>query len=257
MRREELEQQRALEARHFWFRARRRALTPWLRAAAAAAPPGPWLELGVGGGGNLPLFTQAAPERALIGVDPSPLALRFGRERHGALGALNADAERLPLAHASVAIATALDVLEHVRDDARALEELARCLAPGGRLIVTVPADPRLFGAHDRALGHRRRYVPHELETRLEESGFEVLEARGFNRALRGPVALWRRRLAPPAQSDVRPLPRSVNLALGAILGIEERLPTSWRNAPGLSWWIHARRRSPLESRLGRLESGA
>jgi len=252
MRREELEQQRALEERHFWFRARRRALTPWLRAAAAAAPPGPWLELGVGGGGNLPLFAQAAPERAVLGVDPSPLALQFGRERLGALAALNADAERLPLGSASVAIATALDVLEHVHDDARALQELARCLAPGGRLIVTVPADPGLFGAHDRALGHRRRYAPGELESRLQENGLEVLESRGFNRVLRGPVALWRRRPAPPARSDVRPLPLPVNLALGAVLSLEERLPASWRTVPGLSWWIHARRRSPIESRSER-----
>jgi SAM-dependent methyltransferase len=71
-------------------------------------------------------------------------------------------------------------VLEHVPDDAAALRELARVLAPGGRAWVTVPHAlhhvPRLLRGvnrrHDRKLGHLRRYEAEDLRT----PGLETLE---------------------------------------------------------------------------------
>jgi SAM-dependent methyltransferase len=60
----------------------------------------------------------------------------------------------------------ALDVLEHL-DDAEAF--VATQLVPvlGGPLVVSVPAHPALFSAHDRMLEHRRRYRRGELLTML------------------------------------------------------------------------------------------
>jgi SAM-dependent methyltransferase len=49
------------------------------------------------------------------------------------------DLQALTLDDASVDVAFAMDVLEHVPDDRRALLELARILRPGGRLILHVP----------------------------------------------------------------------------------------------------------------------
>lgn len=71
-------------------------------------------------------------------------------------------------------IVLALDVVEHVEDDAGFVHELADHLEPGGRLIVTVPAHQSLFGPHDVALGHFRRYSRAGLETLLAEAGLEV-----------------------------------------------------------------------------------
>jgi SAM-dependent methyltransferase len=51
-----------------------------------------------------------------------------------------------------------LNVLEHVRDDRRALEAMASILTPGGAIVLLVPAFEALFGPIDERLGHFRRY---------------------------------------------------------------------------------------------------
>lgn len=57
-----------------------------------------------------------------------------------------------------------LDVLEHIADPSYFIEhELHSLTAPGTPALVAVPAHPRLFGDHDRALGHHRRYTPDRL----------------------------------------------------------------------------------------------
>ena len=57
-----------------------------------------------------------------------------------------------------VACVTALDVLEHLEDDARAVREFHRVLQPGGIAVITVPADMRLWSDWDESLLHFRRY---------------------------------------------------------------------------------------------------
>ncbi len=68
-------------------------------------------------------------------------------------------------------VVLALDVIEHVEDDAAFVQELADHLGPGGRLLVTVPAHQSLFGPHDVALGHFRRYSQAGLEALLPRPG--------------------------------------------------------------------------------------
>lgn len=51
-----------------------------------------------------------------------------------------------------------LDVIEHIEDDAKAMSELMAMLKVGGRLILTVPAIPSLYGPKDIEVGHYRRY---------------------------------------------------------------------------------------------------
>jgi hypothetical protein len=51
-----------------------------------------------------------------------------------------------------------MDVLEHVEDDRAVLAPLALSLSPGAVLLITVPADMRLWSAHDEGLLHFRRY---------------------------------------------------------------------------------------------------
>lgn len=245
----ELERMGRLEEQHFWFRARRRDLRPWLTEAFAQAPPGPALDLGAGTGRNLELLEEFRGPRHVIGIDRSPVALSHCAQRPRGAALLRAEASRLPFASASIALITALDVLEHVQDEEAALAELARCALPGAELIVTVPAHPELYSHHDRALGHLRRYRRLELDFKLEERGFDVVESRSFNRLLLPLVASWRRvqsrrKTGPNAKSDVRPLPGILNAVLGTILSLEASFPRSWKEFSGLSWWIRAKRRT-------------
>lgn len=83
-----------------------------------------------------------------------------------------------------------LDLLEHVEDDAALLASVVARLRPGGRMLITVPAWPALFSAHDRALHHLRRYTPAALRARLLGAGLLVDESGGLFHALLAPRAL-------------------------------------------------------------------
>jgi SAM-dependent methyltransferase len=114
-----------------------------------------------------------------------------------------------------------LNVLEHVADDRRALRRLHDVLAPGGRLLLLVPAHRRLHGSIDRAIGHVRRYERVDLEARLREAGFEVEAAAFLNRA--GAVGwylnsvLLRRRRVPGVQVRLQDLLVPLMRAEGAL----------------------------------------
>jgi glycosyltransferase involved in cell wall biosynthesis len=67
-----------------------------------------------------------------------------------------------------------LNVLEHIQDDASALQRLYEVLTPGGRLVLFVPADQKLFGTMDVQVGHFRRYSRDDLQRVIESAGFRI-----------------------------------------------------------------------------------
>jgi hypothetical protein len=77
-----------------------------------------------------------------------------------------------------------LDVLEHIRGDQEALAALAPKLAPGGRILVTVPANPWLWSPHDVAHHHQRRYTARTLRDIFNAAGFRVRYMTHFNSLL-------------------------------------------------------------------------
>ena len=68
----------------------------------------------------------------------------------------------------------AFDVVEHCEDDALAVSELARVLAPGGRMLLSVPAYQWAWSDHDVRAGHHRRYTRPRLERVVEGAGLSV-----------------------------------------------------------------------------------
>lgn len=71
-------------------------------------------------------------------------------------------------------LVSALDIIEHVEDDATAFAEVARVTRPGGCLLISVPLHEGHWTAFDDLVGHGRRYEPAALARRLEENGFDV-----------------------------------------------------------------------------------
>lgn len=67
-----------------------------------------------------------------------------------------------------------LNVLEHIEDHRGMLENMHHVLAPGGRLILLVPAFQWLYGSLDVGLGHFRRYTKKSLGGVVSEKGFDV-----------------------------------------------------------------------------------
>jgi SAM-dependent methyltransferase len=82
-----------------------------------------------------------------------------------------------------------VNVLEHIAEDERELRAMSAVLPRGGRIFVFVPALPFLFGSHDRAVGHVRRYWRRELATKCRAAGFTVLHAAYFDIA--GVLPWW------------------------------------------------------------------
>lgn len=74
-----------------------------------------------------------------------------------------------------------LNVLEHIKDDDRALSNLFRLLKSGGRLILLVPSHQFLYSEIDKSIGHFRRYEKLKLIKKLERLGFNVISARNIN----------------------------------------------------------------------------
>lgn len=78
----------------------------------------------------------------------------------------------------------AFDVVEHVEDDLGALRALGAKLAPGGRLLLTVPANPWLWSEHDERNHHFRRYTRETLAETIEAAGLKMEKLTAFNSRL-------------------------------------------------------------------------
>ena len=92
----------------------------------------------------------------------------------------------------------AFEVLEHIEGDGAALEAWRRWLAPGGRLMLSVPSHQDRFGPADVAVGHYRRYERDDLQRMLRSLGFDEVTVLSYGFPL-GHVLEWaRNRLLAP-----------------------------------------------------------
>ncbi|WP_426566332.1 class I SAM-dependent methyltransferase [Angustibacter sp. McL0619] len=218
-----------LEDAHWWYRERRELLARELRGVR----PGVALDVGAAGGGNT---------RVLRDHGWRATALEYGEEGAGValergLATVRGDATALPVADGSLDLVVAFDVLEHIEDDDSAVRDVRRVLRPGGHFFVAVPCDPRLWSAHDEAVGHVRRYTRPTLTSLLVRNGFTPGPVRSWNVLLRPVVALRRRS---SSGSDLQDMPSFVNHGLRAVITAERYLPV--RSLPGVSLLVSARR---------------
>lgn len=162
------EAEHGLEDTYWWFVGRRTIIDGILSRFASRKRVA--VDVGCGTGRNMAILALYAD--CVAGLDRSLTALSIAASRGLAVGCV--DGHFLPLADGSVDLLTAFDVLEHLDDDVRALEEFNRVLRPGGLLLLTVPAYRFLWSEHDEALMHRRRYVASELHMKLNRTGYDV-----------------------------------------------------------------------------------
>ncbi len=167
MQTEEYDKLFQLEDAYWWFVGRRALARRLLSAYAPHAVD--VLDLGCGTGAGL---AETPAGQSATGLDPEPRALDYCRRR-GLSRLVLGDGARLPFRDRSFDAAVALDVYEHIEDDAAALRETARVLRPGGTLVLSVPAFRLLWGPHDVALRHFRRYRREEVVAKLRSAGLE------------------------------------------------------------------------------------
>jgi SAM-dependent methyltransferase len=163
----------ALIRRHPWWQARTRLVLSILKRYAIA-PPARVLDAGCGWGTTLDALEQRGYQPT--GVDVSRQALEHLDRPDRMLIEADLTCEFAPTAVAQSAFdaVLALDVIEHIDDDATALANLGRLVRPGGIMIVSVPALPELFSEFDQVQGHRRRYQPEQLRAAFDQSGLAI-----------------------------------------------------------------------------------
>jgi len=169
----------AAEEAHWWFAARRSILRRVVDAIApvhSGARPSV-VDIGCGVASTLTAFH---PDYACIGYDPSPDAIEFARERHPDFELHVGTAAEAAEVLARVDVVLLNDVIEHVPDDHALLESVVARMKPGANLIVTVPADMRLWSPHDERMGHFRRYDVPMLDRAVGKLPVERLFASHF-----------------------------------------------------------------------------
>jgi ubiquinone/menaquinone biosynthesis C-methylase UbiE len=119
------------------------------------AATGRVLEIGIGSGLNLPLYSQNVQQ--VIGLDPSPklleMARRVKRRSLPLVDFIEGSAEEIPLESAAVDTVVTTWTLCSIPDAARALREMHRVLKPGGRLLFVEHGrapDPNVVWWQDR-----------------------------------------------------------------------------------------------------------
>ncbi len=245
------------EQGHWWFHGRARVLRSLL-GEMRWTPGARVLEIGVGPG--VGLRERYPADINLVGVEPDERNARLAAERSG-VPVYVGSVENLPgdLDGVLFDAITMFDVLEHVEDDRGALVALSRRLAPGGKLVLTVPAYQWMWGEQDEVNRHFRRYTRGLLRSRVEAAGYRVLRSTYFNTLLFPPIAMfrvikgWTERARPKrtqggeARSDFEYSLGPVDAILRRVFGFESRLLRLVNFPFGVSVFVSAERRPEVE----------
>ncbi|MEM1159810.1 MAG: class I SAM-dependent methyltransferase [Pseudomonadota bacterium] len=224
------------EDRHWWFIGRRRVLDAVIRRHALPPAPARILEAGCGSGGNLAMLSAFGALEAFE-LDDQARAVAAAR------GIGEVSAAQLPdlygIEDSRYHLIGLFDVLEHLPEDVAALIALGRKLAPGGKLVISVPALPWLWSAHDVSHHHQRRYTRGSLKAAAEAAGLKVHHIGGFQTLL-FPLAMVQRLILRITGfgkgASGMPSP-PINAMLARIFAAERHLVGRVPMPFGLSYW--------------------
>lgn len=212
-----------IDAEHWWFAARRSIIAALIERKALPNGAGRILEVGCGTGSSLTMLQRYGKVEA---IEPDAPARSLASARSGirVKGGLLPDGVKLK--DGAYDLVLMLDVLEHIPDDLGTLEALRAKLAPGGRLMVTVPAMPWLWSAHDVAHHHQRRYTARALEEVFRRAGYRIRYRSYFNTILFPLIVAARAagKLTGREGGDDAMPPRPVNALLQGLFGLERHL---------------------------------
>ena len=228
------QQMAELDDRHWWYRARRRILAELVRREARPPKDARILEIGCGTGHNLSMLAGFGHIDGLE-LDDEMRALsekRLGRKiMRSPLPELGEVKDK------SYDLIGAFDVIEHIDDDVAAVAAIATKLKPGGKFMMTVPAHPWMWTAHDVANHHKRRYSKRALRTLIEGSPMK-LDRIGYFNSLLFPLAVAERMASKARgkdQADLKLPVAPLNAALEAVFASERYLAGRMPLPPGLS----------------------
>lgn len=150
-----------------------REFSPFLR--------GKIIEIGAGIGQMTTLLSQLPEVEEILAIEPEAAFCNEFPDNLRRTRLIRGTVENLPAGLSANAIVS-VNVLEHIKDDARELDRYARILGKNsGVLCLFVPARMEIFSELDRDFGHFRRYHLNELRVKLRQAGFDVVRIHYFN----------------------------------------------------------------------------
>jgi SAM-dependent methyltransferase len=201
------------------------------------------LDAGCGSGGNLALLAGLVPQGRLYGFEYDAEARRAATALGIGTIAAGALPDGVPFPETAFDLIGLFDVLEHLADPVASLQALGARLAPGGALVLTVPALPWLWGPHDVVHQHHRRYTAASLTQHVAHAGLQI-EYLSYLNLLLLPLAILQRlreRVLGYHADALTPAPW-LNRLLRRLWELERRWVPSHRLPLGLSLLAIVRR---------------
>ncbi len=223
-------------------------------ALDAATGPVRLLEIGSGPGDLARDVLAARPDAEVVGMDLAAAAVALAQRKVPGAAFFQQDLTRpmaLPARYQGWAThVVCSEVLEHLDDPAAALRNVRPLLAPGCKVVITVPAGP--MSAFDRHIGHRGHFSDQRLRGTLAGAGLEVADLRGagfpfFNAYRLVVVARGAALIKDAASGDGRPLP----LAARAVIRMFSALFRLNRKDGRRGWQLVAVAVEPAAVRAG------
>ncbi len=135
------------------------------------------MDVGCSSGLLLALLKERLPSAQLIGADYIRGPLEAISQQFPDIPLLQFDLASCPLQDNFLDAVVALNVLEHIEDDAAAIRHIHRMLKPQGVAVIEVPAGPALFDLYDQELMHYRRYRMSKLLNVVRQAGFKIVDS--------------------------------------------------------------------------------
>lgn len=166
-----------LEVENFWFRSRNRLIIWAINKFLPQITN--FLEIGCGTGYVLFGIEEYFPDLQLSGSEIFTQGLEFASQRLQRTYLFQMDILNIPFDSEFDGIGV-FDVLEHIKADTLALEQIYQALKPKGSIILTVPQHTWLWSQADDYACHVRRYQSQELKRKVQQAGFKIIKMTSF-----------------------------------------------------------------------------
>ena len=177
-----------MEREHWWFRVREDIILDHFRTGIYMGKPLKILNVGAATGRSSEILEPFGDVQSIEYDEPSYQFCRDMLKMKIDQGSIT----ELPYNDNCFDCVCAFDVVEHVEDDRKAIEELFRVCKPGGKIFITVPAFMSLWSNHDVVNHHFRRYRKNQMLLHFESQGGKLLKTTYFNFFLFFPIYLVR-----------------------------------------------------------------